>query len=714
MSVVVLDVMPQDDPLGTPVLTLTDEDIEDFELRVGENDLGSCTFSINRHHALLEAAVTDPLIAGSHVQVTFPAIDTDPVFSFWLDEHFDTVLAIDEEGGELLQRGGPGTLAILQNALLLKEFYDPTQGARGDISIDPYWTWIQEPHGAILVRGISEGQNEPGLPLADVTIDFTRTVDSDGALWPELGEEKKIQVRWGISVLDLYRRVVAGGDLHVRARPNLLIQAYMARGVDRTSASFAAGKVRLVKGVNIDTELTRQAHGTRAADHAFVMGKDDVVVTSAAAPPFGRGRWIAVDYGVSDDTALLSSVGVEALRRSTAALSALEFELHLGDDPSVGLYLPWKHFDTGDLVTLHTGTAAFDFNESDRHVTGWRITLQPATDDSTAEQAAASLRCVLEIDAGQSSDGTSTGQLGIAPIGSDHTHDLPLCEPSRGWTLPIEFLIKQRIENVHDNAAREFAIRARDGIINYPFCRVNWYYDLAADALQLYCQGQDQNANATPFPVAVEALTAPDGVEFFVRFRIETTEVKAKLWNAAGAEPGAWMVTASGGGYTLSALGASTFNRLEDIFESQFPSPASFFQDYVKITAGFGPAVLTDDFLTAAAGDWGPSTINGETWETESSVNAGVSGGYAFWTAASLETGMSSQLIIPSEEDNCPQHIGLVCSSGTSTDAARCDHVHTAAAADVSYSGGGTVEDALQASLATAGSFTTMAKWSTD
>jgi hypothetical protein len=423
MAVIALDIMAGDDPNGSALATLTDADVETFEMRCAENELGSGQFTIRRDHASATAA---NLAGGNYVKVTIPIIDTDPIFGFWLDEQDDTVLSESEEGGEFLTRGGPGALAVLGRALLLNQFYNGSLGGedRGNVTIPGFWTWTAEPYGAILVRLIEEGQLEPGLPLTDVTIDFNRTHGTDGVDWPNIIET--IQFDIGVDGLEVYQRLIESGHLFVVADPDLKIHGYGSRpSVSRASATFASGKVRFLKGTNIETELVRQAQGTKAYTHALVKGKD-LVYRQVVSPDFSSGdqaRWKSVDYPESNDTDLLDKVGAHALALSKRLQDQIEFETLPGDDESVGLYLPFKHYNVGDVVRVHTGSAAWDYNESNEPVAGIRISLGEVSDDQTDDLAAKSLHVVVELNGGPTSDGagrpTDVTQGGCAPCPGD-------------------------------------------------------------------------------------------------------------------------------------------------------------------------------------------------------------------------------------------------------------------------------------------------------
>jgi hypothetical protein len=424
VSVVTVEVFQRDDPNGTPVATLTDEDLSPDDLfRDAENEHGTIQLRLRRDHPSL-----GDVRPGMYAKVTVPAIDPDPIFGGWLDNAKDIILASNEETTEYRQLFGPGPIAILRHGALLDDHYSTNpqaSDARGNYDVDGNWTWEGEPYGAILTRIVEEGQDQPGTPLEDVTIDFTRSEDSANDPWPEVGTV--FQQGIGTDILNVYGALVDTGQLYVRPRPNLLIQAYgtSSYGTDRTSTSFGAGKVRFVKGVNILTELSRDSsmasptprRGRQGrpgpATHALVVGKDNVFV-QVVSPTYvsGPGRWMTVPYGESDDPDLLEQVGLEALARRAAGEDALTFEILPGDDPTNGYYLPYKHFSIGDLVTLHTGTGASDYDDYSGRVTGISCSIPDATDDGSALMEDRSLRWVVELNGGGTTGSISQGNSG--------------------------------------------------------------------------------------------------------------------------------------------------------------------------------------------------------------------------------------------------------------------------------------------------------------
>lgn len=436
MAVVFLDITSGDDPLGAILTTLDDSDIGKFEIGQGENELGAISFTIRRDHP---DATEANLAAGNYVTVRIPLIQAGAVCGFFLDEHDDTIIARDEEGGEYLQRSGPGSLAILRNAMLLNDIHVPAQVNRGNRDVPGYWTWVGEPYGAILQRLLEEGRLEPGAPLGDVTDDFNRQTDSDGLAWPDINDT--IQVPIGTDGLSAYHTLVQSGQLFVRIDPDLFLHAYKTRGLDLTGASYASDVVRFVKGENILTDLSRKGHGSRAATHALVEGSDKTyrqVVDPAYTT--GTGRWTKVDFDESNDADLLDDVGLEEIRKRIADQQAIELEFEAGDDPTNGRYFPFKHFNTGDLITLDTGAAEWDYDDSSFRVVGFSIELGEASDDSTDEMEARSLRWTVEIGSSASAGGMGgSGDGKCCP-------SLRLCHDSTSTSYLDDFDLFDRTE----------------------------------------------------------------------------------------------------------------------------------------------------------------------------------------------------------------------------------------------------------------------------
>src|SRR6185369_3015698 len=108
------------------------------------------------------------------------------------------VISGDEEGGEELRFGGPGTLSILRRAIVRSEEYldgigypKPNKGV---------WVFDEDnTEGHIINKLIREAQApaRPAHPLAGMTKTFDADDDSNGQSWHDQTLEGKWRVKIG-------------------------------------------------------------------------------------------------------------------------------------------------------------------------------------------------------------------------------------------------------------------------------------------------------------------------------------------------------------------------------------------------------------------------------------------------------------------------------------------------------------------------------------
>lgn len=72
------------------------------------NEPGSGQFTINRNSPNATAAILKP---GNLVKVTYPEIDPDPIFAWFMEPETSTLISLNEEGGEDITIGGRGALS---------------------------------------------------------------------------------------------------------------------------------------------------------------------------------------------------------------------------------------------------------------------------------------------------------------------------------------------------------------------------------------------------------------------------------------------------------------------------------------------------------------------------------------------------------------------------------------------------------------------------
>ncbi|MCC6619459.1 MAG: hypothetical protein IT341_10535 [Chloroflexi bacterium] len=442
MAVVVLTVYERDDPPvagGSATALGTIDRLISFEATsiLSTHGFNAIDIRVNRHD--------DPsnlLQAGRWVTVTFPAIQTDPVdLTVRLGPSHTTVLSQNGEVNEIIHVGGLGILSLFQHARLLEVPSAPSPPAsaeRGSSNVPGRWQWRQQPPGAIMTRGVEEGQNHVGTPLSPIDWTATRTVDSDGNTWVSLAEDRFFEINTNADAWNLYQRLAQAGDMYLVERFDFQVDAYngfgtTSFGIDRTSATFGAGKVRITAEAdvfsNILTDLEEQGED-EPYTHVSVEGANATYVT-VADPGYssGPGRMAAIEYRDSDDPDMLERVGLEFLRRQHARTVAREVEITPGDDEANGRYLPWKHLVPGDLHTLDAGGI-----DEDVRLIGLRVELVPGAHDATTEDAHRSLRVVCEYNDASSEPGGDGGMGGEGAPGSGSE----MCCGPRPPTTPAE------------------------------------------------------------------------------------------------------------------------------------------------------------------------------------------------------------------------------------------------------------------------------------
>lgn len=230
--------------------------------------------------------------------------------------------------------------------------------------------------GAILYHLYQEGTDpaRPTQPIPLMTIDFTATLDSNGDPWSMTDALAGLTAELGETYLDTIAKLVSTGVIDVEMGPDLDMHAYNAQGRDLTSTTFAAGKVRFAKGVNIADRLSRERDDNPVATFIEVVGTDNAVGQASLPDAATRVAREAATTGDSNVEATLEAIGLAALNARLIRSDAIGFRIATGDDDAAGLYLPGPDgtangdFWLGDVVTLHTGTGEQDFDNEDERV----------------------------------------------------------------------------------------------------------------------------------------------------------------------------------------------------------------------------------------------------------------------------------------------------------------------------------------------------------
>ncbi len=341
-------------PLGSTLLTLTKDDLEAGSgFRVELAGLGAGRIVINRNRPEATAA---NFAQDNYVRVYDLDISAViPLGGFFLDDTQIQVLSLDEEGGEIVQFGGPGALSYFGRCTLDKVNYvhfgdDAHYGPR----VDGSWYWYNDQYGDILKRMIDEAQDADrpaeGHGIDDLTYDFGSSTDSAGDAWDTFSGNYSLPI--GTNYLDIAQRLRDVG-LTIQVSGDLLMQAFQGFwGVDRTTASFADGKVRFVNvdgaaGANIVEELPRQSHPSLQLSRVLVQGDsgDPATMVTRDAASYNVAREGFAQYPSSHALATLQAVGDQALQIRSDSSDVPSFRHIPGANGSSGRYAPFPPTD---------------------------------------------------------------------------------------------------------------------------------------------------------------------------------------------------------------------------------------------------------------------------------------------------------------------------------------------------------------------------------
>lgn len=316
--------------------------------------------------------------------------------------------ALTRNGQRPLVLFGPGTLAYLAREIMWSHTYVGAAGALSAVSggqdpFDDLWRlYLQglslgataDTLGAIFWRTLAEGLSyqdgaythrhgdgtthtdthdddklETAIPEATLTFDADN--DSAGNVWSSPAGDITAQVATD-DLLDVAMRLWQAG-LEVLMDPDTFeVDAYEAGtlGVDRTGASWGTDVVRFVDSTDgtVSTgNILTTAERALAADvrrSTILAGGQDVYGTAtdpAATIPWHGG----LRSDVAKVNALETVAGVQIQARTDTG-DVPRIRVRVGDDPANGLYRlgPGCHADIYDLVTVHSGTGKWDWNNA--------------------------------------------------------------------------------------------------------------------------------------------------------------------------------------------------------------------------------------------------------------------------------------------------------------------------------------------------------------
>lgn len=289
----------------------------------------------------------------------------------------------DERGGRLLSFKGLGGKFYLDRYRLGHAHYAPGQPHRGDFDVIDYWSWSQEPLGAIYLRGIEEGQFHPDEFFGMITTDFTRTRDSNGNLWDE---NEDFSIRIMTTILELEDELARQGLL-TQVTGSLLFRAFRdieEFRTDRTSGTFAAGKLRFEKGVNIaGPNMPRRIAASEQRTHVIIRGRDGDYLTIDVDlddnPIDGVPYMDSIDSDTTANDDTITKIGKQRLTRRDVHTEQATIITPISDDPTdpatLGFYAPMPGGDGWvlDLATVHTGSDQHDFDEAPLEIASIRF-----------------------------------------------------------------------------------------------------------------------------------------------------------------------------------------------------------------------------------------------------------------------------------------------------------------------------------------------------
>jgi hypothetical protein len=368
----IFDVHDEDDPNGAALARITSQAKGKF-YRLERNGTGSGGLAMALSRSQIQYLKKNRL-----VRVYYPPTSpTEPIGSFFLQKRSSLILTKRGRGARQVAWTGGGALSYLARVRLPAITYlEP--GGMGPLEGDGTWRWHLQgswigavPHslGAFFYRSLLEctDPDRPQQPLADLTIDFDASLDSNGNPWtPYEGEAVS---RIGDSELDTALMFMKLG-LWVEMSHDLVLRAYdTPQGRDLTGAAWGANVVRfqaptgrIVETGNIKDELTSTGDSEIELSHELVFnGEAWSYVANPAGGDVVREGFLQVD--ASDPTSQQVAAEADMAGRDRAA-DTIRLRIRHGNDEAKGLYLfgtrghAAAHAAPGDLATLNAATTA--------------------------------------------------------------------------------------------------------------------------------------------------------------------------------------------------------------------------------------------------------------------------------------------------------------------------------------------------------------------
>lgn len=333
------------------------------------------------------------------------ATDTLNVIGGFIFEQ-DFLRVVADPGAQVYRFGGPSTIALLKRAVMGPESLSPFEGPSS--IVDGYWRWGNDTYGGVRRRALFEAnlQDPAGLPMIDTAwvgaddIFWNDNDDSNGDPFPSFVGEFK--TRCGTDLFTLDNQLMSFGlERDIDAR-TFAMYTYNEGGfgTDRSSATFASGKVRFVAGVNIAKTLDRNVRGDLPLTHVLVRTTDwpqgSWIESDTYSPgdPVRKGVYQTGD--ISGDPALSTAIQQRVQRLMRLRVEAEDgvdfYSSKPGNSPLTGQYQPGPnyspgatatagHYWVGDWITIHSGTGEHDYNNAKKRIESITYELTTAADD---------------------------------------------------------------------------------------------------------------------------------------------------------------------------------------------------------------------------------------------------------------------------------------------------------------------------------------------
>lgn len=434
---------------GSVLHEITDEDdyFKKLTLKLERDGLGGAELILARKvgFAGFGSGTFNPEVFVRLIISAYSETDYYP-WGFFLDKRQQTVVHVDEDGGEEFHFGGPGPKQYLDRSGLGIEQLTGT-GWNLDLE-NGVWRWNETATvGRILNRIYQEDQARDDPALPDLTLGFDASDDSNSNPWTDddLGGPDQFELPIGHSLLkalwdiDDVVELTSWIELGTVAAPIFELNVAEGLGADKTGSAVGAGVCLLKEGLNIANKaLTTEGHSLRKASHVIVEGKDGNWA-EAVRPGFVSGnfvRYAKISYTRTNTPFWLEKAGIRWLKRQDYGEKELTVEILPGTSDATGYYFPApnRNLWLSNLISVDTSAdgmthTPLDIQPSeDQLVTGLLLETHEASDDSSATAKARSWDVTVVMNRERPGNVQKTPDQKSAAAGSGLNHRHPPTE----------------------------------------------------------------------------------------------------------------------------------------------------------------------------------------------------------------------------------------------------------------------------------------------